>query len=132
MLVVRPGTVQARRASSARSFPRDGRPRGALSFAVSVGAGGAVSAGRSIWGRGAGCLPGGIPQRRVTVFEPWRTDRSDLAPRASVIATAEDPFTAWDHSPWPCAEDPDLNGALAAARGDTQQVFGSLPVRVLC
>ena len=30
MLVVRPGTVQARRASSARSFPRDGRPRGAL------------------------------------------------------------------------------------------------------
>ena len=28
MLVVRPGTVQARRASSARSFPRDGRSRG--------------------------------------------------------------------------------------------------------
>ena len=32
MLVVRPGTVQARRASSARSFPRDGRPRDALSL----------------------------------------------------------------------------------------------------
>ena len=30
MLVMRPGTVQARRASSVRSFPRDGRSRGAL------------------------------------------------------------------------------------------------------
>ena len=42
ILVVRPGTVQARRASSARSFPRDGRPRGALTFAIRVGAWGAV------------------------------------------------------------------------------------------
>ena len=30
IVVVRPGTVPARRAPSARSFPRDGRPRGAL------------------------------------------------------------------------------------------------------
>ena len=39
---MRPGTVQVRRASSARSFPRDGRPRGALTFAIRVGAWGAV------------------------------------------------------------------------------------------
>ena len=42
MLVVRPGTVQARRASSARSFPRDGRPRGALPFAMCATGWGAV------------------------------------------------------------------------------------------
>ena len=42
MLVVRPGTVQARRASSARSFPRDGQPRGALPFAMCATGWGAV------------------------------------------------------------------------------------------
>ena len=42
MLVVRPGTVQARRASSARSFPRDGRSRGALPFAMCATGWGAV------------------------------------------------------------------------------------------
>ena len=30
--------------------------------------------------------PGGIPQRRVTAFERWRTDPSDLAPPALVSA----------------------------------------------
>ena len=34
MLVLRPGTVQARRAPSARSFSRDGRPRGVPSLPV--------------------------------------------------------------------------------------------------
>ena len=42
ILVVRPGTVPARRAPSARSFPRDGRSRGALPCAMGVGASGAV------------------------------------------------------------------------------------------
>ena len=42
MLVVRPGTVQARRASSARSFPRDVRSRGALPFPIRATTWGAV------------------------------------------------------------------------------------------
>ena len=46
MLVVRPGTVQARRATSARSFPRDGRPTGALPFAMCATGWGAVPARR--------------------------------------------------------------------------------------
>ena len=35
--------------------------------------------------------PGGIPQRRVTAFDRWRTDPSDLAHPASVVAGALGP-----------------------------------------
>ena len=35
--------------------------------------------------------PGGIPQRRVSAFERWRTDPSDLAHPASVVAGALGP-----------------------------------------
>ena len=38
--------------------------------------------------------PGGIPQRRVTAFDRWRTDPSDLAHPASVVAGALGPAAA--------------------------------------
>ena len=38
--------------------------------------------------------PGGIPQRCVTAFERWRTDPSDLADPASVVAGAFGPAAA--------------------------------------
>ena len=38
--------------------------------------------------------PGGIPQRCVTAFERWRTDPSDLAHPASVVAGAVGPGAA--------------------------------------
>ena len=63
ILVVRPGTVQVRRASSARSFPRDGRSRGALPFGLSSGAPGAIPLRRfSPMARAAALLPPG-PRR---------------------------------------------------------------------
>ena len=38
--------------------------------------------------------PGGTPQRRVSAFERWRTDPSDLAHPASVVAGAVGPGAA--------------------------------------
>ena len=38
--------------------------------------------------------PGGLPQRRVTAFERWRTDPSDLAHPAPVVAGAFGPAAA--------------------------------------
>ena len=46
----------------------------------------------AVYGGAWGYLPpGGIPQRRVTAFERWRTDPSDLAHPASVVAGALGP-----------------------------------------
>ena len=38
--------------------------------------------------------PGGIPQRRVSAFDRWRTDPSDLAHPAPVVAGALGPAAA--------------------------------------
>ena len=49
---------------------------------------------RSTEGRGGYLPPGGIPQRRVTAFERWRTDPSDLAHPAPLAAGAFSPAAA--------------------------------------
>ena len=46
----------------------------------------------AVYGGTRGYLPpGGIPQRRVTAFDRWRTDPSDLAHPAPVVAGGQSP-----------------------------------------
>ena len=65
MLVVRPGTVQARRASSARSFPRDGRSRGAQPFGDKVTVELDVEVGEDLMEVGASLFPLSEPRSRL-------------------------------------------------------------------
>ena len=46
---------------------------------------------RGMWGY---LPPGGIPQRRVTAFERWRTDPSDLAHPSPLVAGVFGPAAA--------------------------------------
>ena len=89
MLVVRPGTVQARRATSARSFPRDGRSRGALPSRCAPPVGAPSRSGGFVqWFVLPPSSPwsSSRPAQRAPVFQVWR--RSPTATRSGLGLSA--------------------------------------------
>ena len=102
MIVLRPRTVLARRASSARSFPRDGRPRGVPSLAVrdlrrsGVCLASSSCTPLSVHHRsGDGSRRCAIPHRRVPAGV--RSRRTSDRPRTTHRSLAS--WTMWNPSP---------------------------------
>ena len=75
IVVVGPGTVQARRASSPRSFPCDGRPRGALPFPIRATVWGAIPGSEVFFNVSCCRLPLPGPRRCVNALKLSQMDR---------------------------------------------------------